>query len=109
MEVIETYNIDDNLLFPCNRNFIDNKLDRIVIDRRTHISPPGETTRFKVSEEWETKNPKDYTEAEEVGIKRAIEIAEKNNGQGDILFFSIGKTEIENICIILNKKLPGDL
>ncbi len=100
-------NIDDNLLFPCNRNFIDNNLDRIVIDRRTHISPPGETTRFKVSEEWETKNPKDYKEAEEVGIKRAIEIAEKNNGQGDILFFSIGKTEIENICIILNKKLPA--
>lgn len=100
-------NIDDNLLFPCNRNFIDNKLDRIVIDRRTHISPPGETTRFKVSEKWETKNPQDYTEAEEVGIKRAIEIAEKNNGQGDILFFSIGKTEIENICIILNKKLPA--
>jgi hypothetical protein len=99
-------NIDDNLLFPCNRNFIDNKLDRIVIDRRTHISPPGETTRFKVSEEWETKDPNNYKDAEKIGIKRAIEIAEKNNGQGDILFFSIGKTEIKNICIILNEKLP---
>jgi hypothetical protein len=101
-------NIDDNLLFPCNRNFIDNnKFDRIVIDRRTHISPPGGTTRFTVTEEWETKDPKDYKEAEEVGIKKALEIAKTNNGQGDILFFSIGKGEIEKICKILNEKLPS--
>ena len=100
-------NIDDNLLFPCNKYLLEKELDRIVIDRRTHISPPGETTRYTVTEIWNKKDPKTYEEAEEVGIKRAIEIAEKNNGQGDILFFSIGKTEIENICIILNKKLPA--
>ena len=98
-------NIDDNLLFPCNLNLLDNnnKLDRIVIDRRTHISPPGETTRFKVIEKWEEKDPKDYNEAEKIGIKRAIEIAKINRGEGDVLFFSIGTTEIKRICKELNE------
>ena len=101
--------IDDNLLFPCNLNLLDklNELDRIVIDRRTHISPPGETTRFKVIEEWEEKDPRNYKEAEEIGIKRALEIAKINNGQGDILFFSIGSTEIKRICKQLNDILPS--
>jgi hypothetical protein len=110
-------NIDDNLLFPCNRNLLNNDLDRIVIDRRTHISPPGETTRFKVTEIWEDKDPVDnhnknkgqaeYEQAEKIGIKRAIEIAEKNNGQGDVLFFSIGSKEIQRICKELNEKTPS--
>jgi hypothetical protein len=100
-------NIDDNLLFPCNRNLLKNDLDRIVIDRRTHISPPGETTRFKVTDIWEEKDPKNYKEAEKIGIKRAIEIAEKNNGQGDVLFFSIGTKEIQKICKELNEKIPS--
>jgi hypothetical protein len=103
-------NIDDNLLFPCNRNLLDNNLDRIVIDRRTHISPPGETTRYKVNEEWEVKDPQQdpqkYEEAEKIGIKRAISIAENNNGHGDVLFFSIGEVEIIRICKELNKKIP---
>jgi hypothetical protein len=102
-------NIDDNLLFPCNRNLLDenNKLDRIVIDRRTHISPPGETTRFKVTDIWEERDPKDYEEAEKIGIKRAIEIAKNNDGQGDVLFFSIGAKEIQRICKELNEKIPS--
>ena len=102
-------NIDDNLLFPCNRNFRDenNKLDRIVIDRRTHISPPGETTRFKVTDIWEERDPKDYKEAEKIGIKKAIEIAKNNDGQGDVLFFSIGTKEIQSICKELNEKTPS--
>jgi hypothetical protein len=99
--------IDDNLLFPCNLNLLNNELDRIVIDRRTHISPPGETTRFKVIENWEEKDPKDYKEAEKIGIKRAIEIAKNNDGKGDVLFFSIGESEIKNICKELNEKLPS--
>lgn len=100
-------NIDDNLLYPCNRNLLDNNLDRIVIDRRTHISPPGETTRFKVIENWEEKDPNKYEDAEKIGIKRVIEIVEKNNGQGDILFFSIGEQEIKRICKELNEKIPS--
>jgi len=100
-------NIDDNLLFPCNRNLLDNNLDRIVIDRRTHISPPGETTRFNVTDNWEDKDPENYEQAEKIGIKRAIEIAEKNNGQGDVLFFSIGAKEIQRICKELNKKMAS--
>jgi hypothetical protein len=100
-------NIDDNLLFPCNRNLLNNDLDRIVIDRRTHISPPGETTRFKVTDIWEERDPKDYEEAEKIGIKRAIEIAKNNDGQGDVLFFSIGTKEIQRICKELNEKIPS--
>jgi hypothetical protein len=102
-------NIDDNLLFPCNRNLLykEKELDRIVIDRRTHISPPGETTRFKVIDMWEERDPKNYEEAEKIGIKRAIEIAKNNNGQGDVLFFSIGEFEIKRICKELNESLPS--
>ena len=100
-------NIDDNLLFPCNRNLLTNELDRIVVDRRTHISPPGETTRFIVTEHWEDKDPKHYEEAENIGIKRAFEIVEKNNGNGDVLFFSIGTNEIKRICKKLNEILPS--
>jgi hypothetical protein len=100
-------NIDDNLLFPCNRNLLNNDLDRIVIDRRTHISPPGKTTRFKVTDIWEERDPKDPEEAEKIGIKRAIEIAKNNDGQGDVLFFSIGEAEIKRICKELNEKIPS--
>lgn len=100
-------NIDDNLLFPCNRNLLTDELDRIVVDRRTHISPPGETTRFIITELWEDKDPKNYEEAEKIGIKRALEIVEKNNGNGDVLFFSIGTNEIKRICKKLNEILPS--
>src|SRR3990172_7447694 len=42
--------VNDNRSFPLSTFVIDNKLDRINVDRRLHISPPGETTRFKITD-----------------------------------------------------------
>ena len=42
--------INDNRMFPLNIWLEKNKLDRINIDRRIHISPPGETTQYKITD-----------------------------------------------------------
>ena len=40
--------INDNYMYPLNRRLKNRQLDRITVDRRIHISPPGETTQFNI-------------------------------------------------------------
>ena len=106
--------LDDNQCFPFNnKSFIDFDmiLDKNLYDRRFHMAPPGQTTQFKVEEVYVpvqnlTSNPKtDSQISQEEAYKVIVDIANKNP-TGDILFFSVGKAEINQAVEALNKILP---
>ena len=62
-------------------------MNKMLIDRRFHISPPGQTTQHVVNDYF-TENSKDtYEENEDLGIKKVVEILTSTT-DGDILFFS---------------------
>lgn len=90
--------ISDNMLFPLNRELEVRKLDRINVDRRLHISPPGQTTKFIINEiEVSDKNKT----PEQV----VLDIANKTSS-GSILLFQAGSSEIIKSVEELNKTLP---
>jgi len=119
--------INDNLLYPIKapmyqhpiptlnfkefeNNFI---IDSIYMDRRYHISPPGETTQFKVteiySEELILDNLPDETASKYVqneSYKKILEICKKYP-TGEILFFLTGSAEIKKAVKELNLILPA--
>ena len=100
--------VDDNLCYPINIHNFYYCLDRNLIDRRYHISPPGKTTQFKVTEFYNDSNLKDtYEINEELGIEKVKYIFE-NTKDGDILFFSTTGPKIVKIAEKLNKIIPLD-
>jgi hypothetical protein len=88
--------INDNLMYPIDTRLEKYNLDRINIDRRLHISPPGQTTRFKIDEI--------YVPGEDPH-NIVIKIA-NSTSFGDILLFQPGEADIANSVSELNKKLP---
>ena len=84
----------------------------IFTDRRFHISPPGETTQYKITEIYEnlSENSNDLDNSKEAQLKGyqiAIKIA-KTTTDGQILFFSTGQKEILDAVKYLNINLPND-
>lgn len=75
------------------------------VDRRVHLAPPFEKSRYVVQDVYLPSEPQNYEEAEKLGVQKVIDITNRNK-KGDILFFSIGKNAIQNICNELNEKLP---
>jgi len=110
--------INDNMMFPLSLHNPNNvyvgtdnlqySLDRCTVDRRMHISPPGETTQHKVLDIYLEKDTNDYMEAEAEGIKQVMKLVEMKV-EGDILFFSIGKDYINSIVETLNRQLPENI
>ena len=113
-------NINDNLLYPIKVQIQHPLLEHInnflpyayLMDRRYHISPPGETTQYKVNEIYLDENPQGETEklasikAQEAGYKKIMEICSKTQS-GEILFFANGKREILLAVEYLNNNLPA--
>jgi len=122
--------LDDNYGFPMTKNkkyyletlgikeFVDSKddkinedeqrgiiLDKIVVDRRYHISPPGQTTKYTVTDIYENIEPENYEEAELNGLKSLDNIISKNR-VGDILFFTTTTPAVNNLVEIINKRTP---
>ncbi|HNQ21173.1 MAG TPA: hypothetical protein PKI46_08950, partial [Bacteroidales bacterium] len=91
--------INDNRKYPLNNWIQKHNIDRVHIDRRFHISPPGEKTRFKITEYY-----KPNVDAENI-------IFDIINGtsKGDILLFRPGLMEIANSVQILNNGLPDNV
>jgi len=119
--------INDNLIYPIKApmyqhpiptlNFEEFKnkfvIDSVYMDRRYHISPPGETTQFKVteiySEELILDNIPDEAASKYVqneSYKKILEICQKYP-TGEILFFSTGSAEIKKAVKELNLILPA--
>jgi hypothetical protein len=96
--------INDNRMYPLNYSLRPNELDRINVDRRFHISPPGQTTKYKIDETYINSIP--------VGLqdpaKLALDIIKKST-KGDILIFQPGVGEIAKVIEELNKNLPAEV
>ena len=91
--------INDNKMYPINHLIIDNKLDRINVDRRLHISPPGEGTRHAIHDKYvPNEDPIDI-------IVKII----NTTSSGDILFFQPGRREINDSVDKLNSKIPANV
>lgn len=97
-------NINDNFMYPYNFYNAKKNFDRFFVDRRIHISPPGETTKFKIKEKYLENEPENYKKAEEYGITKLLELI-KSTTIGDILFFTLGLEDIKNINKIINSNL----
>jgi hypothetical protein len=106
--------INDNLIYPYTYELEELKLDRINVDRRYHIAPPGITTQFKVDDIYLPTNPADnnptlksaYQANEKIAIQTIVQIC-NDHSEGQILVFSIGRAEINNMINEL-LKLVGD-
>lgn len=113
--------INDNLRYPVREEFsynpfVDNASpffpQSIYMDRRFHISPPGETTQYVITEKY-LDLPEDHID-EEINSKNAqdksyqvvIDICNKSEN-GEILLFSTGTKEIREAVEYLNKFLPS--
>jgi hypothetical protein len=111
--------INDKLVFPIkskiNHPFFPNKLillDPKYMDRRYHISPPGETTQYKITEIYLENDINGMTakekaqEAQKLGYQKIIEICNISTF-GEILFFCNGKNEILEAVEYLNQVMPS--
>jgi hypothetical protein len=91
--------INDNKKYPLNTWIQECKLDRINIDRRYHISPPGKGTRFKINEEYIPGISE---------IDCVLNII-KTSDKGDILIFEPGASDINDLVKKLNMILPTNI
>lgn len=87
-------NINDNLKYPLSHWLRKHKIDRVNTDRRFHISPPDQTTRYKIEDVFNNQGDPD---------DKVIEIIKKTQ-TGDILYFRPGSGEISESVMKLNKK-----
>ena len=114
--------INDKLLFPIKNEVIDPFtykpifLDPEFMDRRFHISPPGETTQYVINEFYEDINDENITdenikkyadEIQIIGYKKVLEICNKYPN-GEILFFANGMNEILKAVKYLNQHIPNN-
>lgn len=91
--------INDNKKFPLDCWLRDNNLDRINVDRRFHISPPGKATRYKITDVYEP-------DLDSITIVNKIL---KSGLDGDILLFQPGRKEIDETVASLNSILPSNV
>lgn len=93
--------INDNRMYPLNYRLIEDKYDRINVDRRLHISPPEQTTRYHINEI--------YVEDSEI-IDIVRKIIKNDPRGGDILIFQPGMNEIMKLIKLLNndKHIPSN-
>lgn len=91
--------VNDNRMAPFNTFLIDNSLDRINVDRRLHISPPGETTRFKITDIYNPDGNSDQT---------VLDILKKDPA-GDILLFKTGVRGINESIEFINANTPANV
>lgn len=87
--------IDDNRKYPLD---IGLNQDRINVDRRLHLSPPDQSTRFKIYEQY---RPKDSL------LDLVREIITKD--QGDVLIFETGKKSINDLVLLINQNTPDNV
>jgi hypothetical protein len=111
--------INDNLLYPIIQpilNQLTNEyilIDRVYLDRRFHISPPGQTTQYTIKEDYLSEAVIDKTKPDkfnaDLTLKKSYETIKQicNESQkGDILLFATGRKDIMNSVKYLNEVLP---
>ena len=121
--------INDNLIYPIkaivNHPLIDELFlcDSVYLDRRFHISPPGQTTQYTINEIYLKKSI--TVDTTKIVNPKEIALVEKKNSlitqlasydtilnicnttsKGDILLFANGLNEINKAVEHLNARLP---
>lgn len=112
--------INDNLIYPIIKpSLIPFKknmkliIDRIYLDRRFHISPPGQTTQYKITEKYleakiiDDNKPDKFNS--DLTLRKSYDYILKicnETQRGDILLFANGIKDIMNSVEYLNKILP---
>ena len=108
--------INDNLVYPIKKHLSYHPiigdeefiLNAVLLDRRFHISPLGETTQYKITDIYLGYDD-NKIDNEIEGIKIVIDICRRTS-TGEILLFSTGRKEIMKAVQILNQSLPeGDV
>ncbi len=102
--------INDNKMFPLNLSLKTHNLDRINVDRRLHISPPGEVTQYRINEIYTPlfSEGGDKNQLLET-IKKTVLNILKTSTDGDLLLFQPGEGEIKTTVTELNKITPKDV
>ena len=117
--------INDNIVYPIkyfiNHPLLNNDTDFIIeakyLDRRVHISPPGQTTQYKIDEYYDEEIEKQFGKdekknsiiAQEKSYQVIIDLCQKYP-TGQMLLFLTGVGEIKKALNYLNKNLPqGDI
>ena len=99
--------IDDNLTYPINLFNLSCGIDKNLIDRRYHISPPGATTQHKIEEFYENNSDDSQEENSKLAVERVKKIFQTTN-EGCILLFSTTQAEIHKLVEELNKTIPNN-
>ena len=98
--------MDDNMMFPLNTYNLNYGVDRNLIDRRYHISPPGMTTQHTVNEFYENSNLEDTYEANELLAIEKVKNILMSTTYGEILLFSVTVSKISQLVERLNNEMP---
>jgi hypothetical protein len=88
-------------------------LDVKYLDKRFHISPPGGTTQYKITEyfPYTTENP-NYVLAELESRNRILETVRfiiQSSAKGQILVFTVGQAEIIDLVNKINSNTPSNV
>lgn len=94
-------NINDNKKYPLSVDIKENNIDRINIDRRIHISPPGQVTQYKIEDIYKPE----YNSNE--GILSII--SSIINQEGDVLIFQPGEYDIKVLVDMINQTTPSNV
>ena len=99
--------INDNLKSPINRELEKYNIDRVNIDRRLHISPPGFGTLFPIKEIYsKVVNP----DAQNFAIETIKSIIRRGlSANKDMLVFLPGKNDIIELVKELNQITPSNI
>ena len=96
--------INDNKMYPLSKYIEENKLDRINVDRRLHISAPGQTTQYTIEEFYPPYNFKTSDHMPEQIVIKILN--ETKIDDGDILLFQPGEGEIKQSVKYINDNTP---
>lgn len=107
--------INDNRMYPLNLALKKHNLDRINVDRRMHISPPKESTQYKIEEHYVPKIACESLRLKEKqsclddhAVQITLNIL-KTTTDGDILVFQPGEGEIKTMVEALNQVIPANV
>jgi len=98
--------INDNRKYPLNAWIEKHKLDRICVDRRCHVGPPGHGTMYKITEHYRPI-PNNIDKMEH--IKKYVNEILNTSKNGDILIFESGMDEILKLTTELNNNTPSNV
>jgi hypothetical protein len=117
--------INDNIIYPIKQPNISKfgvdlktpiLTNCLFLDRRFHISPPGETTQYNIDEiyrdlpETNSQGESDNNINSKIGQEEAYKVIQEicsQSSTGEILLFSTGEKEIKDAVKYLNENLPA--